>query len=235
MPRREPFTQTEVYARRRVLGKAPPGELPSILGAARPGESPSDSKLHELAEAAGVAASKRAAFITDVRAEIRLYRLNMLAMRQEEPSRQAETLSQILTMARGLKKALDRSPDALRSKVEPNMIGLVATRTGRLPRGLHMPGFDTPLAALIRLAEAERARQEGRVSKTRSRRLATHYRNDLALALKALAMTRSAKFAKDGGAAEKWAATVLDVLKVRYPKSEMRPADFRRMFVKPST
>src|SRR5262249_16445893 len=153
-----------------------------------------EAELDELAKAAGVPIAERAAFVRELRAEIRLYRLNKLSARQEEPSRQAEALRQVAAAARELKKALERLPDALRMRVEPDMIRLVATRTGRLPRRfLHMPGFDTPLADLIHQAEAESARQEARVSDPRSRRLATHYRNDLALGLKALATTRSTK------------------------------------------
>jgi hypothetical protein len=43
-------------------------------------------------------------------------------------------------------------------------------------------------------------------------------------------MAPPAKFAKDERAAEKWVATVLDVLEVRYPKPEMRLPDFRQIF-----
>ena len=80
------------------------------------------------------AVSKRAAFITDVRAQIRLYRLNMLAMRQEEPSRQAEGMRQASDAAKKLQRALLLLPDAQRMKIEPDMIGTVTTRTGRRPR-----------------------------------------------------------------------------------------------------
>jgi hypothetical protein len=237
MPRREPFTQIDVFERRRVWAApkpAKPGEpdeIPSIFGKGRPNECPSDTELDELAKDTGVPTAAKADFVTKLRAEIRFYRFNILSARQEEPSRQAEALRQIALAAEKLQHVLASLPDALRMRVEPDMIGLVATRTGRRPRGpLHMPGFDAPLADLIHRAKAEGARQEARVSGTQSRRRATHYRNDFALALKALAVTYSPKSAKDERVAERWVATVLDALEIRYPDREMRYGDFRRMF-----
>jgi hypothetical protein len=232
MARREPFTQIEVYERRLVLGKPKPNELPSILGEAKPGELPSEAELVDLAKQAGVPAAGRVDFVQKLRAEIRLYRLNALVSRQEEPSRQAEALRQGALRAEMLQHWLASLPDALRMRVEPDMIGLVATRTGCRPRGpLHMPGFDAPLADLIHRTKAEGARQEARVSRTRSRRRATHYRDDFALALKALAVTYSPKFAKDQRVAERWVLTVLDVLDIDYPDPEARRGAFRRMFI----
>jgi hypothetical protein len=47
--------------------------------------------------------------------------------------------------------------------------------------GWQMPGFDVPLAAdLINKAEAEGARQEARISGSRSRRRRIYCRDDLA-------------------------------------------------------
>jgi hypothetical protein len=267
MPRREPFTQAEVYERRRVLGDAKPGALPSLQGDARPGELPSDAELDELAEAAGVLTAERGAFVQEVRAEIRLYRLNMLVSQQEEPSRKAEALKQVVTTGRIFQQALASLPDALRMEVEPEMIGLVhryrlvrrssgivarkrylpeqeeepedvslprvVARKRYLPGGWQMPGFDVPLADLINKAEAKGARQEARISGSRSRRQRTYYRDDLARALKALAVVRSPKFAKNERAAENWVAVTLDVLKISYPDPLARQVDFRRMFMPP--
>jgi hypothetical protein len=237
MPRREPFTQIDVLERQRVLAASKPArpgeadELPSIFGEGRPNERPNDADLHVLAKDTGVPTAAKADFVAKLRAEIRFYRLNELAARQEEPSRQAEALRRVALAAETLQHVLASLPDALRMRVEPDMIGLVATRTGRRPRRLlHMPGFNAPLADLVQRAKAVGARQEARVSRTQSRRRATYYRNDFALALKALAMTRSPKFAKDERGAERWVATVLDVLEIRYPDPETRHADFRRMF-----
>jgi hypothetical protein len=264
MPRREPFTQAEVYERRRVLGDAKPDELPSLLGDARPGEFPSG--LDDLVQTAGVPTAERGAFAQEVRAAIRLYRLNILVSQQEEPSRKAEALEQVVTTGRMFQQALVSLPDALRMEVEPNMIRLVhrnrlvrrssgivarkrllpeqeeepedvslpriVARKRYLPGGWQMPGFDVPLAESIDKAEAARTRQETRISGSRSRRQRTHYRDDLASALKALAVVRSPKFAKDE-CAEDWVAVALDVLKIRYPDPKARQVDFRRMFMPP--
>jgi hypothetical protein len=64
MPRREPFTQAEVYESRRVLGDAKPVALPSRLGDARPGEFPSG--LNALAQTAGVPTAERGAFVQEL-------------------------------------------------------------------------------------------------------------------------------------------------------------------------
>jgi hypothetical protein len=93
-----------------------------------------------------------------------------------------------------------------------------------------MPGLDTPLANMIEKAGAEGARWEVRLSRGMSRRRATHYRDILARGLKALAMARSPKLAKDERGAEDWVASALDIAGVRYPDPKARSSDFRRMF-----
>jgi hypothetical protein len=100
----------------------------------------------------------------------------------------------------------------------------------RLPGGWQMPGFNTPLASLIEKAGAEGGRWEARVSRARSRRGATHYRDILARGLKALAMARSPKLAKDERGAEDWVARALDIVGVPYPDPKARSREFQRMF-----
>jgi hypothetical protein len=252
MPRREPFTQIEVGERRR-LDPALPG----------------DRDLDDLARDAGIPDGDRVAFVDALKEEIRLYRLDMLVSRQEEPSRRVEALRQVIAAARELQRALALLPDALRMKVEPDMIELVrrpvdgeienlllnhpdpetaATLSGNqallvdlvadlaeryercLPGGWQMPGFDTPLASLIEKADAEEVRREALVSRERSRRRATHYRDILARGLKALAMAQSPKLAKDERGAEDWVASALDIVGVRYPDPKASSSDFGRMF-----
>jgi hypothetical protein len=204
--RREPFTRAEVVERQLVLGKAKLGELPSLYGDARRSELPSEDELVELAKQAGVPAAEQVDFVEKLRGEIRLFRLNILVSRQEEPSRKAEAARQVAAEGRKLQRLLASLADG------------------------YVSGLDELLAEHIHKADADAARHEAWVSNTRSRRQATYYRDDLAHALKALAMTRSAKFAREERAAEKWVATVLKVLKVSFPDPEMRHADFRRMF-----
>jgi hypothetical protein len=249
MARREPFTQTEVSERKRKYEAA---------------QLRSRGDLDHLAYTAGVPAAAQAGFIDELKEQIRRFRLDTLVSKQEEPSRKAEAMDQIVAAVEQLQRVLASLPVVLRQAIEPDMIGRVyrdsliyrssgsvarkrrlpeaeeepedvslpklVTRKRRLPAGLQMPGFDVPLADLSNKAKAESARYEAQVSPEWTRRKGTYRRNDFALALKALARTRSPNLAKDERAAEKWVAEVLAVLKIQHPNPERRPADFRRMF-----
>jgi hypothetical protein len=83
------------------------------------------------------------------------------------------------------------------------------------------------LAALIETTEKRRLEFDAQVSGEWSKRRGTYARNELALNLKAIIMS---KFARDERAAEKWAAQVLDAAEIPYPKRETSRKAFDGMF-----
>jgi hypothetical protein len=110
MPRREPFTRGEIYERKRKFEAAP---------------LPSDEDLFDLARHAAVPTDKLTSFVAAVKENTLRYRLDRLVSEQEEPSRQAEVLRQVVEAAQELATALARVPDALRMQIEPNIISTV--------------------------------------------------------------------------------------------------------------
>jgi hypothetical protein len=110
MPRRTPFTQAEIDERRRRWHDAP---------------LPSDDDLDHLARLAKIPAARRSAFISELKDTIRLNYLDKIVSEQEEPSRQAEALQQVIDAARNLEKAIEQLPGGLRVRIEPDMLGSV--------------------------------------------------------------------------------------------------------------
>ena len=90
--------------------------------------------------------------------------------------------------------------------------------------------FEWILAALIDATESRRAEFEKRVSRGWSKRRRTHWRNELALNLKAIIMGCSPKMKHDERAAEKWVANVLDTVSIRYPDPDTNHKAFHAMF-----
>jgi len=87
--------------------------------------------------------------------------------------------------------------------------------------------LEVVLAALIETAEKARAAMENRVDRTWSKRRGTLARNELALQLKAIVR----RFSNNERAAEDWVAVVFETAKISYPKRELKPADFAKMFI----